>query len=130
MIINQLKLMVFSLDDQYYALPLTFIDKVLQSVAITHVPKGYDNLLGIVNVHGEIMPVIDIRKIFGIPAKKIHLHDRFIVCDIQNKILKNIIIIADSIINLSNYAVDKISSMNYSENKNTAYIRGVINNQG
>jgi purine-binding chemotaxis protein CheW len=61
-------LVVFSLDGQRYGLPLPAADRVLPMVAVSRLPGCPDVVLGAINLHGEVIPVLDIRRRLGLPA--------------------------------------------------------------
>lgn len=62
-------LLVFTLDDWRCALHLATVETAYRAVAITPLPSAPDIVLGIVNVRGTVLPIIDLRKCFGLPAK-------------------------------------------------------------
>ena len=71
--------MVFKLDEQQYALRLEAVERVVRAAAITPLPKTPDIILGILDIQGEIVPVIDVRKRFRLPAREIRPSDQFII---------------------------------------------------
>ena len=70
---------VFSLDDQRYALPLDRVKRSIRVVAITPLPELPPIVLGIMDLEGLVIPVIDIRKRFGHPSRDIRLSDHLII---------------------------------------------------
>lgn len=62
-------LVVFSLEGQRYALQLSVVERVLPMVAVSPLPKGPAIALGVINVHGAVIPVLDIRCRFGFPSR-------------------------------------------------------------
>jgi purine-binding chemotaxis protein CheW len=70
--------LVFLLDGQRYALYLSAVDRVARMVHITPVLSAPEILLGIVNLSGQVVPVINIRERFGLPKREIYLSDRLI----------------------------------------------------
>lgn len=72
-------LVIFTLDDQRYALPLPAADRVVRMVAITPLPNAPDIILGLVNVQGRVIPVINVRRRFCLPERKIALTDQLVV---------------------------------------------------
>lgn len=70
---------VFSLDDQRYALPLARVRRSIRVVAITPLPEAPPIVLGIMDLGGEVIPVIDTRKRFGHPPRPVHLSDHLVV---------------------------------------------------
>jgi purine-binding chemotaxis protein CheW len=72
-------LVVFSLDDQRYALDLDRVQRSLRVVAITSLPGAPAIVLGIVNLGGAVIPVADMRKRFGHAPRAARLSDHLIV---------------------------------------------------
>jgi purine-binding chemotaxis protein CheW len=70
---------VFTLDQQYYALPLSHVERVVRAVEVTAVPNAPEVILGVVNVQGTIIPVVDLRRRFDLPRRAISLSDRLII---------------------------------------------------
>lgn len=73
------RLMVFSLDEQRYALALAAVEKVVRAVEITRLPKAPDIVLGIVNVQGRVIPVINVRRRFRLPEREMALTDQIVI---------------------------------------------------
>ncbi|MFA7346683.1 MAG: chemotaxis protein CheW [Desulfurivibrionaceae bacterium] len=73
------QLLVFALDDQYYALRLDAVERVVRAVEVTPLPDAPEIVRGIINVQGRIVPVIDLRRCFHFPEREIRLSDQFVV---------------------------------------------------
>jgi purine-binding chemotaxis protein CheW len=73
------QLVVFSLDERRYALRLSAVDQIVRVVEITSLPKAPSIILGVVNIHGRIVPVYDIRVRFRLPDRAFMLSDHLIV---------------------------------------------------
>jgi len=63
------QLVSFVLDGQRYALPLPVVERVLAMVAVSPLPKAPAVALGVINFHGQVLPVLDIRCRFGLPPR-------------------------------------------------------------
>jgi purine-binding chemotaxis protein CheW len=74
-------LVVFSLDDQRYALPLARVHRSLRVVAITPLPEAPPLVLGVVDLAGDVVPVIDVRKRLGHPHRPVRLSDHLLLAD-------------------------------------------------
>jgi purine-binding chemotaxis protein CheW len=77
------QLLVFTIDKHEYALPYSVIDRVVQAVEITPLPNATENIMGIINVHGFVIPVINLRKKMGVSDKELELSDKFIIIRIR-----------------------------------------------
>lgn len=72
-------LLIFTLDDQRYALHLSAVDRTVRMVEITPVPKAPGIVLGVITVQGRIVPVLNIRRRFGLAERNPGLGDHLII---------------------------------------------------
>jgi purine-binding chemotaxis protein CheW len=70
---------VFTLDERRYALYLPAVERVVPAVEVTPLPNAPEVVLGVINVQGRIIPVINVRKRFGLRERDIEPNDRFIL---------------------------------------------------
>lgn len=69
----------FVLDEQVYCLDLSNVERVVHVVEMPPLPKAPDVVTGILNLNGEIIPVVNIRKRFNLPEKAVNLRDQLII---------------------------------------------------
>jgi purine-binding chemotaxis protein CheW len=69
----------FRLDRQLYALPLDHVERALRMVAVTPVPKAPPWIAGVINLHGRVIPTVDLRQRFGQPSRGAQADDRLLV---------------------------------------------------
>ena len=70
---------VFTLDGLFYAVSLSAVSRVIRAVEITPLPKAPPIVLGVINLGGRIIPVVNIRKRFLLPERELELTDQLIV---------------------------------------------------
>ena len=75
---RSVELAVFSLGPEKYALNLSDITEIMSVPAITFVPGAEQHVLGLINYRGSVLPVIDLKKMFGIPALQASPNNRII----------------------------------------------------
>lgn len=114
-------LFVFSLDRQRYALPLHAVDRVVRMVAITPLPKAPDIVLGVVNLQGRVIPVIDMRRRFSLPEKKIALTDQLVVA---HTLRRPVALVADAVHDVIGSAQGLIETENILPG--LEYVEGVV----
>jgi purine-binding chemotaxis protein CheW len=73
------EVLVFELGGQRYGLPTLDVSELVRAVTITRLPNAPAYIEGVVNVRGRILPVLDIRARFHLPAKPLDTSDHFIV---------------------------------------------------
>ena len=60
--------LVFGLAGEHYAAPVGDVEEVLEWQPVTVVPRCPDYLLGIINVRGSLIPIVDLKRRFGMEA--------------------------------------------------------------
>lgn len=88
------QLVVFTLDDQPYALTLSCVERIVRAVEITHLPEAPDNILGVINVEGRVIPVVNTRKRLGLPERQVGVQDLFII---MNDGSRSLAMVADEV---------------------------------
>jgi purine-binding chemotaxis protein CheW len=74
-----MQLLVWTLDQQQYALALATVDRVVRAVAVTALPGAPDIVSGMINVHGTIIPVVNMRHRLGLPPRAIDPDDTLVL---------------------------------------------------
>jgi len=81
------EIMLFTLHESRFAIYLSAVERVVQAVEITPLPKAPEIVLGIINVHGQIVPVMDIRQRFNLPRRDVGLDDQFILVHTARRLI-------------------------------------------
>lgn len=82
-----LQLVCFMFADEQYAVHITCVREVIRIQKITHVPQMPDFTMGVINIRGNILPVFDLRKKFGLPEKAFDGKTKIIVVDVDEACL-------------------------------------------
>lgn len=75
----------FSLDKGRYAIPVDSVVQIIRYEQITAVPTAPAYVKGVMNMRGEVIPIITIRERFGLPDLEPTRKNRIIVISCQNK---------------------------------------------
>lgn len=62
------KFLTFKLDGEEYGLEILAVQEIIGLMAITSVPRTPEFLRGVINLRGRVIPVVDLRVKFGLPA--------------------------------------------------------------
>lgn len=73
------RLVVFRLEQQRYALHLDAVERSVRAAEVTLLPKSPGIVLGVVDVAGRVLPVLDVRRRFGLPQRGILPADQFLI---------------------------------------------------
>ncbi len=115
-------LVTFTLDEQRYALYLYAVERVVRAVEITNLPKAPAIVAGIINVQGRIIPVVNIRKRFGLPQREMTLGDQLIIARTKSR---PIAMIVDTVIGVIEYNEEMLIPADEIV-PGTKYIDGVV----
>ena len=63
------KYLTFMLGKEEYGLPVLKVREIIKVMDITHVPQVAAHVLGVINLRGKVIPVIDLRSKFGFAAQ-------------------------------------------------------------
>ena len=77
------KYVAFRLGDEMYGLPIGRIKEILNSWRVTRVPRGPAHLMGVANVRGQIVGVVDLRVRLGMPYAERDEDARLVLTSIQ-----------------------------------------------
>jgi purine-binding chemotaxis protein CheW len=73
------QILPFAAAEQRGGVMLNYVDEVQRACAISRLPSAPGVIEGIINLRGEIVPVVDLRARFDLPRKPMELNDRFII---------------------------------------------------
>jgi len=74
-----MQLVGFIVGEEEYAIPILSIQEIIKPIDYTRVPKTPEYVLGVFNLRGNVIPLIDLRKKFSLPSKHIDGDTRYIV---------------------------------------------------
>ncbi len=95
----------FSLADETYAIDVLLVQEVLKLTEIAPVPGVPNYILGIINLRGDVVTVIDARRRMGLPDKTPDDSSRIVVIDVDNQ---NVGILVDSVAEVVQINADDI----------------------
>lgn len=116
------KLVTFSLDDRKFALYVSAVQRIIRVVEVTALPKAPEIVLGVINMHGLIIPVFDIRKRFRLPQREIQLDHQLIVGYTSKR---TVALLVDSVSDVIETSEEKIIASE-SILPGLAYVEGVV----
>jgi purine-binding chemotaxis protein CheW len=78
-LLERIQLVVFRLDEQRYALPVAAVERVIRAVAVTPLPNAPPVVLGVIDVEGRVLPVLNLRRRFRLPEREVRPADQFLI---------------------------------------------------
>lgn len=102
-----IRLVLLTVDGQTYALHLEAVDRILRMVQITPLPGAPFAVKGVINVQGELVPVVSIRKRLGLAPRGVGVSDSLVVARARTR---RIAIIAESVLGVVERPADAVVS--------------------
>src|SRR5262245_26990884 len=99
------KYVVFRLDGRDHGLPLVSVDRIVRAAAVTPVPNPPASVLGVINVQGQIIPVVSMRAVHGLAERDIALSDQFIIAHTSRRAVA---LVVDAVIGVVDYSESDI----------------------
>jgi purine-binding chemotaxis protein CheW len=121
-----LEVLLFSLDEPRYALNLSAVETVIRMVELTPLPGAPEIVQGMINYHGRIIPLVNIRRRFNLPERDRELNDRVIIA---RTFMRPVALTVDSIIGIRTVEASEISETGHAL-PFAAYIQGAAKVDG
>lgn len=115
-------LLSFSVEGRRYALPLASVDKIVRTVEITPLPKAPRIILGIINFRGRVIPVVNLRKRFGLPERDMELSDQLIIAETPLRAVALLADRVDTVVEIDEQEIIKAGQIV----PRTEYVEGVV----
>ncbi len=78
---------VFLLGGQRYALPIDAVQEIQQIVAMTDVPESAQGVIGMVNLRGDVIPAVDLRRLLKMEAHAFDLQTPMVIARLSGSLV-------------------------------------------
>ncbi len=104
--ISEMQLVTFNLGKEEFAVPILQIQEINRLVDITRVPKSPEFVEGVINLRGKVIPIIDLRKRFGLPQAELGKYARIVVVNMEGRMVGLIVDSVSEVLRLSEGAIE------------------------
>jgi len=120
------------LGDEKFAISVDSVQEVVELDHITKVPQTPDYMLGIINLRGKILPLLDTCLKLGLPPTERTKKNRILILDIHedNKAIQigAIVDLAREVVEIQHQQIQRAQDIE--QYKNATPITGIVNNNG
>ncbi|WNG21376.1 chemotaxis protein CheW [Cystobacter fuscus] len=116
------EILLFTLESQRYALPLEDVRELVRAVRLTPLPRAPSVVEGLFNLRGELIPVLDMRRRFRLPARRLLPSDHFIITQTGPRVMALRVDRAEGMQPLEPHALDTTPR----ELPGVGYVAGVV----
>ncbi len=117
---------IIKIDDEQYGINIKFIDNIVRMQQITRVPKVDAYLKGVINIRGEIVPVMSVRMKMGLSEDVITGKSRIIILKTGEGDLVGIIVDqVNQVLTLDSNNVEKVRYDDKKGKSEASFVNGV-----
>lgn len=116
-------LVVFDLASEQYGLDIGSVESIIKMQAITVVPRAPHFVEGVTNLRGKVLPVIDLRKRFGLPHGEVNKDMRIVVVEMAGTTVGIIVDGVSEVLRVNSEAIEPPSPI--VTTVDSAFIRGI-----
>lgn len=117
------QLVSFVIESEEFGVDILKVQEIIRTVEITRVPKSPEFVEGVINLRGKIVPVVDLRKRFGIARKERDNETRIIVVELVDKVVGFLVDKVKEVIRVEKSIIEPPPEL--TTNISTNYITGV-----
>lgn len=118
-----LRWVTFRLANETYGISVTQVKEVLRISEIAPVPGAPDYVLGIINLRGNVVTVIDTRKRFGLDSVEPEDASRVVIIEVDNQVVGILVDSVAEVVDLRASAIEQ--APNVGSDETSKYIQGV-----
>ena len=116
------QLVVFRLGQEFYGINIFQVKEIIRFLDITKVPSVDDQIEGIINLRGKIIPIVDLKKSFNLKAADLNENLRIVIVEIQGQTVGLIVDEVEEVTKLAAESVEMPPTLTGTMSK---YIKGV-----
>ena len=113
----------FSLGDEEHGIEITKVQEIIGYQGFTRIPNVPDFIKGVLNLRGAVVPVIDLRKKFGMEEKEYTKFTVIIILEVVERTMGIIVDAISDVVSLTSREIQEAPSFNL--NVRTDFIKGM-----
>lgn len=114
---------VIKMGDEQFGIDIKYVDNIVRMQSMTRVPKVPEYLKGVINLRGEIIPVMSLRLKMGLPVDEITKTTRIIILKMEQH--EAIGIIVDEVKEVVTLEEENTEKVAYEKEEKTTFVSGV-----
>ena len=118
---------VVKIGSEQYGIDISYVDNIVRMQKITRVPKAQNYFPGIINLRGEVVPVMSLRKRFDLETDEYTGATRIIILKLKDQSMVGVIV--DEVKEVVNLDPETIEKPNFKlDESNASYLAGIGKN--
>jgi purine-binding chemotaxis protein CheW len=110
-LVSEKQLVIFDLSEEAYGVDIGSVREIISMQEITRVPRTPEFVEGIIDLRGKVIPVVDLRKKFGLPVGEQDKNNRIVVVDIAGQDIGVVVDAVNEVLRVPSNSVEPPSSI-------------------
>ncbi len=124
---NELEIIEFDVGNSKFGINVIKVKEIIQPLPITFIPHAHSYVEGIIQLRGEVLPVVDMRKVLAFPTINRNSQEKFIVAEFNKQ---TVVFHVDSVSQIHRISWEQIEKPSDMYQGGDSQIIGVIKYQG
>ncbi len=120
---NDIQLVACTVENEEYAIDIRSVQEIIRLLDITRVPHSSPYISGVINLRGMVIPVMDVRKRFGLPEKTPDETARIVIINCNGALVGMLVDSVSEVIRIPRENIEQPPSC--SSNVNTDFFTGI-----
>ncbi len=122
------QLVIFELANEVYGVDISRVQEIIRMTAITRLPRAPEFVEGVINLRGKVIPVVDLKKRFGLDEMDRTKASRIVVVDVGDHTIGMVVDAVSEVLRVPSDAVEPPSPVVTTIESD--YIRGIAKLEG
>jgi purine-binding chemotaxis protein CheW len=103
------QLVVFQLGAELYGVEIARVHEIIRLQTVTRVPRAPSFVEGVINLRGKVIPVVDLRRRFGLPTSEHTRATRIVVVEIGDQVIGTVVDSVSEVLRVNTSTVEQPS---------------------
>jgi purine-binding chemotaxis protein CheW len=117
------QLVIFELGAEHFGIEISSVEGINKMLEITKIPQAPEYMIGITNLRGSVLPVIDLQKRFGMKAQEETNETRIVVVNLEGVKIGMVVSAVSEVLTIEESVIEPPPPM--VSNVNSEFITGV-----
>ncbi len=124
---NELEIVEFEVASNKFGINVIKVKEIIQPIEVTFIPHAHPHVEGIVQLRGEVLPVVDMQKVLGVPTQNYSEQQKYIVAEFNKQ---KVVFHVDNVTKIHRISWDQIEKPSDMYQGGGSQVIGVIKREG
>ena len=108
---EQLQFVTFEVNGEEFAVDILSVHEINRMMDLTRIPQSPPEVMGVINLRGKIIPVVDLRSRFSMPPGERTEHNRIVVVEVSDRVIGFVVDRVHEVLRIPGSIVDTAPQM-------------------